>query len=212
MNQSYFQLPLDKQKKLINSGYKIFATYSYKKASMIEISDEARISKSLLFYYFRNKQEYYLFLFDTAIEFLNGHKVEASNGKVYDFFELINMSVERRMKMIGDYPYLYKFITRAYYENHEDISSKLNKKKKIMMHTEKEEILNIVDYSKFKDPSDVVILLKIVLSTAEGLMRGREDLNIAKILEGVLEFKAMMESLKKYYYKEEYLTQQDGRG
>ncbi len=212
MNQSYFQLPLDKQKKLINSGYKIFATYPYKKASMLAISGEAGISKSLLFYYFRNKQEYYLFLFDTAIEFLIGHKVDASKGKVYDFFELINMSVERRMKMIGDYPYLYKFITRAYYETHEEISSKLNKKKKIIMQTGEEKILNIVDYNKFKNPSDIEILIKIVLSVAEGVMRGREDLDTLKVLEGVLEFKAMMESLKKYYYQEEYLNQKDGRG
>lgn len=40
---------------------------------------------------------------------------------------------------------------------------------------------------------------------AEGIMRGREDLENVKILEGNIEFKAMMESLKKYYYKEEYL-------
>lgn len=204
MNQSFFKLSLDKQKILINAGYKVFATYPYKKASMLAISDEAEISKSLLFYYFRNKQEYYLFLFDTAIEFLSGHKV-SSEGKVYDFFELINMSVERRMKMIRDYPYLYKFSARAYYETYEEIRSKLDKKKRIMMQTGEEEILNIVDYNKFNNPSDVVILLKIVLSVAEGLMRGREDLDTEKILEGVIEFKAMMESLKKYYYKNEYL-------
>lgn len=201
MNQSYFQLPIDKQKKLINAGYKVFATYPYKKASMLTISDEAGISKSLLFYYFRNKKEYYLFLFDTAFDFLNGHKVEFVNGKVYDFFELIHMSVERRMNMIRDYPYLYKFSTRSYYETYEEISSELNKKKKIMMQSGEEEILNIIDYNKFRNPSDVVTLLKIVLSVAEGLMRGREDLDTTKMLEGVKEFKAMMESLKKYYYK-----------
>lgn len=203
MNQLYFQLPLDKQKKLINAGYKVFATYPYKKASMLAISDEAGISKSLLFYYFRNKKDYYLFLFDTAIGFLNVHKAEWIDGKTYDFFELINMNVERRMKMVYDYPYLYKFSARAYYETYEEISSELNGKKKIMIQTGEEEILNIVDYNKFKNPSDVAILIEIVLSVAEGLMRGRENLDTAKMQEGVNEFKAMMESLKKYFYKEE---------
>ncbi len=32
MNQSYFQLPSYKQKNLLNSGYKLFALYPYKKA------------------------------------------------------------------------------------------------------------------------------------------------------------------------------------
>ncbi|MDP4147674.1 MAG: TetR/AcrR family transcriptional regulator, partial [Bacillota bacterium] len=183
-------------------GYKVFATYPYKKASMLAISEEAGISKSLLFYYFRNKEEYYLYLFDTAIKFLNAHKLEPSEGKVYDFFDLVNMSVERRMKVMDEYPYLFEFSVRAYYETNEEIRTKVNEKKRIMISAGEEEILDIIDYNRFKNPSDAAVLLKIVFSMAEGIMRGREDLNTTKMLEGITEFKAMMESLKKYYYKD----------
>lgn len=202
MNQSYFQLPLDKQKRLINAGYKLFATYPYKKASMLAIAEEADISKSLLFYYFKNKKEYYLFLFDTAIEFLSDHRVKGIHEERYDFFELINKTVEHRMKMIHDYPYLYRFVARAYYETYEEIKVELYKKKKVMIESGEEEVLKLVDYNKFKNPSDVEILHRIVFSIAEGCMRGREDLDVSKIQESVIEFKAMMEALKKYYYKE----------
>lgn len=211
MNQSYFQLPIDKQKNLINAGYKVFAVSPYNKASMLAISNEAGISKSLLFYYFRNKEEYYLFLFHTAMEFINEHKVQLNGEKVYDFFNLINMKIQGRMKIIAEYPYLYKFITRAYYETNEGIKSKLDEKKRIIMSTEEEEFLKVVDYNKFKNPSDIAILLKLVLSVAEGIMRGREDLNTEKILQGVREFEVMMESLKKHYYKEGYLNLLEGR-
>jgi AcrR family transcriptional regulator len=207
MNQSYFQLPLDKQKRLINGGYKLFAIYPYKKASMLAIAEEADISKSLLFYYFRNKKEYYLFLFDTAIEFLSDHKVKGIHGERNDFFELVNNTVEHRVKMIHDYPYLYKFAARAYYETYEEIKSELYKKKKIMIQSREEEILKLIDYNKFKNPCDVNILYNIVFSIAEGCMRGREELDASNIQESVIEFKAMMESLKKYYYKEEYLIE-----
>lgn len=206
MNQSYFQLPLEKQKNLINAGYKVFAVSPYNKASMLAISNEAGISKSLLFYYFRNKEEYYLFLFDTAIEFLNEYKVKLNGVKVYDFFDLINMRIQGRMKIIAEYPYLYKFTARAYYETNEGIKSKIDYKKRMIMSTEEEEFLKVVDYNKFKNPGDVAILLKLVLSMAEGVMRGREDLNTEKILQGVREFEVMMESLKKHYYKECFLN------
>lgn len=206
MNEAYFQLPIDKQKNLLNSGYKLFAAYPYKKASMLAIANEADISKSLLFYYFKNKKEYYLFLFDTAIGFLDKKRKESIDKKMNDFFQLINITVERRMKIICDYPYLYKFITRAYYETFEEIELELHIRKRLMLQTEEEEILNIIDYDKFKNPKDVKILLDIVLSVAEGCMRGMEDLDITKIQEKVCEFKAMMNSLKKYYYKEEYLN------
>ncbi len=49
-----------------------------------------------------------------------------------------------------------------------------------MLQTVEEEILKIIDYDKFKNPSDVKILLDIVLSAAEGCMRGLEDLDISK--------------------------------
>jgi AcrR family transcriptional regulator len=172
---------------------------------MNAIASEADISKSLLFYYFKDKKEYYLFLFDTVIDFLDKQKKESINNKTNDFFQLINITVERRMKMIHDYPYLYKFIISAYYETFEDIKLELDKKKRIMLQTREEEILNIIDYDKFKNPKDVKILLDIVRSLAEGCMRGLEDLNIPKMQEKVIEFKDMMNSLEKYYYKEEYL-------
>ncbi|MCM0650066.1 TetR/AcrR family transcriptional regulator [Clostridium swellfunianum] len=205
MNQAYFQLPLDKQRNLLNSGYKLFALYPYKKASMSAIASEADISKSLLFYYFKDKKEYYLFLFNTAIDFLDEQKEEGINKQMNDFFQLINKTVERRMKMIHDYPYLYKFITRAYYESLEEIKPEIDKRKKILLQIGEEEMLNIIDYDKFKNPSDVKILLDIVLSVAEGCMRGLEDLDISKMQEKICEFKSMMDSLKKYYYKEEFL-------
>ncbi|GFP75423.1 TetR/AcrR family transcriptional regulator [Clostridium fungisolvens] len=206
MNQAYFQLPSDKQKRLLNSGYKLFSSYPYKKASMIAIANEADISKSLLFYYFKNKKEYYLFLFDTAVDFVDELKGKSINKEIKDFFQQINKTIERRMEIIHDYPYLYKFITRAYYETFEDIKLEIDKKKKIMLQTKEEEILNIIDYDKFKNPKDVEILFDIVLSVAEGCMRGLEDLDISKMQEKINEFKVMMNCLKKYYYKEEYLT------
>lgn len=208
MNLRYFELPIDKQKKLMNAGYKLFALYPYKKASMAAIADEANISKSLLFYYFKNKKEYYLFLFDTAIGFVNEKRAESIHEKKYDLFELINQIIEHRMKMLQDYPYLYRFIAKAYYEEFEDIKFALDKKKKSMAQIGKEELLNLVEYDRFKSSSDVNTLINIILSAAEGCMRGREDLDIVKTQEIITEFKCMMESLKKHYYKEEYLLNQ----
>lgn len=68
-----------------------------------------------------------------------------------------------------------------------------------MLQTGEEEILKIIDYDKFKNPSDVKILLDIVLSAAEGLMRGLEDLDISKMQQKVSEFKGMMNSLNEMY-------------
>ncbi len=74
MNEKFFELPPEKRQRIINSGYKVFSADSYKKSPVGEIAAGAGISKSLLFFYFRNKMELYLCLWDecakTTREFL----------------------------------------------------------------------------------------------------------------------------------------------
>ena len=68
MNDSFFQLPDNKRNKIINAGFRVFSQYTYKKSPMSEIAAEAGISKSLLFYYFKNKKELYLHLCRYSVE------------------------------------------------------------------------------------------------------------------------------------------------
>ena len=66
MNDKFFSLPKQKQQTIINAGYRVFSQNTYKKSPMIEIADAAGISKSLLFHYFHNKKEFYLYLWENC--------------------------------------------------------------------------------------------------------------------------------------------------
>ena len=71
MNEKFYALQEEKQSQILNAAYKVFATNQYKKAPTSEIAAEAGISKSLLFHYFHNKLEMYIFLLNplhTSIE------------------------------------------------------------------------------------------------------------------------------------------------
>lgn len=67
MNEKFFALPKEKQQKIINAGFHVFSKNSYKKSPMSEIAQAAGISKSLLFHYFHNKKELYLFLWEISL-------------------------------------------------------------------------------------------------------------------------------------------------
>lgn len=56
MNEKFFSLPEERQRAMLNAGYRVFAHNSYKKSPMSEIADAAGISKALLFHYFGNKK------------------------------------------------------------------------------------------------------------------------------------------------------------
>ena len=66
MNERFFSLPAAKQQAIINAGYRVFSQNSYKNSPMSEIAAAAGISKSLLFHYFHNKLELYLFLWENC--------------------------------------------------------------------------------------------------------------------------------------------------
>lgn len=52
LNQKFFNLTKEKQKSIIDAGYRVFSENKYNKSPMSEIAVEAGISKSLLFHYF----------------------------------------------------------------------------------------------------------------------------------------------------------------
>ena len=64
MNGKFFELPSEKQERIIKAAYVVFAHNNYKNASTSKIADAGDISKSLLFHYFKNKKELYLYLWE----------------------------------------------------------------------------------------------------------------------------------------------------
>lgn len=123
MNEKFFSLPEEKQQAILNAGYRVFSQNSYKNSPMSEIADAASISKSLLFYYFRNKKELYLFLWDTCarttIELLT--KYGCYNQT--DLFESIERGMRAKMEIIRRYPDMAGFTIKAFYETDPEIQA-----------------------------------------------------------------------------------------
>jgi TetR/AcrR family transcriptional regulator len=68
MFSKFLNLDKEKQDRIINAAIKEFAEKGYDRASTNEIVKEAGISNGLLFHYFQNKKQMFLFLFDYCYE------------------------------------------------------------------------------------------------------------------------------------------------
>ena len=93
MNERFYSLPQDKQQRIINAAYKVFALNSYKKAPMSEIANEAEISKALLFHYFRNKKDLYLYLWDNAADLTQKATMQYKTTQTTNFFEMLRRNL-----------------------------------------------------------------------------------------------------------------------
>lgn len=127
MNEKYYALPKEKQDRILNAGFRVFSQNSYRKSPMNEIAAEADISKSLLFFYFRNKKEFYLFLMKTAEELTMKYLMQSGCYQESDIFEMMYKGLLAKAEMMKKYPDMSNFAIKAYYEEDEEVKDELRK-------------------------------------------------------------------------------------
>ncbi|OLS41287.1 TetR/AcrR family transcriptional regulator [Bacillus sp. MRMR6] len=179
MFSKFFNLDKEKQNRIVNAAMKEFAQKGYDRASTNEIVKEAGISKGLLFHYFQNKKQLYLFLYDYFMEVLTEEiykKIDLSDS---DFFVRIHRVSMVKMDVLKEYPELFKFIEIAYMEESREVKAELDKRKKEFTDINVNRIYEGIDVTKFKEEMDITKALKIITWTFEKL--GEEAMYKAKL-------------------------------
>ncbi len=112
-------LPEEKKNRIIHVCVEEFAEQGYKNASTNTITSRADISKGILFHYFKNKKNLYLFIVEHSIDFLFGKimgKTKFPEDDSVDFFENVKRFVIRKLEMAVLYPHEYQIVITAVYQ------------------------------------------------------------------------------------------------
>ncbi len=173
MNDKFFNLPLEKQQRIINAAYKVFSQSSYKKAPMSEIADEGGISKALLFHYFTNKKKLYLYLWNSAVEMTRKINTDYAVLGTNDFFEMLKRSLLARCSLMRSYPYIYKFSLNAYYEQHPDIEQVINENYTAVSQLSKNRVFDTIDTSAFRGDVDLNMMYSEIFYAVDGYMMNK---------------------------------------
>lgn len=195
----------EKLEQILNAALQVFAKNGYKKASTDEIVNIAGISKGLLFHYFKNKKNLYLFLYDYFIELMVKRVVEDYDMNEPDLFERIINSQQIKADIMREYPYVFDFLLSAYYDESPEIQSELMEKNLTYSNMGMHMAAQGVDTSKFKPGVDLQLVIKVIIWTAEGFMeevRKSGKMDVDKVLA---DFEPYLALLKKSFYKEECL-------
>lgn len=115
MAQPFSSLPPEKQEQITRAGLEVFSKNEYKKASTDDIAAKSGISKGLLFYYFKNKCSLYLYLADYVREAITRQLSPESLAPITDFFEMLEVAVERKRKILEKFPWALEFCMRMYF-------------------------------------------------------------------------------------------------
>lgn len=203
--EKFFNLPVEKQKKIIDAALNSFGTNGYKKASVNDIAEAAGISKSMVFHYFGTKKELYFYLIEYCGGILMNEIREKFDSTVTDFFDRIKLATNIKVAVMKKHPAILSFLNSSYFETAEEVRGEIASllaKGEVFRGSI---VLDGMDVKKFKDGIDPKLVMKMLTWLAEGYVNApsnKAEYDIDVLCE---EFDQCISMLKKNFYKEEYL-------
>lgn len=201
MNDKFFSLPIEKQQTIMNAGYRVFSQNSYKKSPMSEIAGAAGISKSLLFHYFVNKKEFYLFLWKKSATISKEYMTKYKCYEVDDMFEIMLRGLKAKAQIIREYPELSSFVMKAYYEKDPEISVEIQKSSKKITSYRTNASLMRFDPGKFIPGLDLKMMYQTMYWASEGYLWEKEQSGTFNADDMERDFVKIIEFWKKIYLK-----------
>jgi AcrR family transcriptional regulator len=210
MNPKYFSLPEEKQSAILNAGFHVFSQNTYKKSPMSEIASAAGISKALLFHYFHNKKELYLFLWDTCCKITVEEMTRSGAYEQEDLFGSMDYGMQAKLRLMRQYPDIGVFAVRAFYEKDPEVSSDIQRSMGQYLDTHAAKKLQNLDPGDFIPGIDLQMMYKEMYWASEGclweyIQRGYMD---ADAMEK--DFRKLLEFWKKVYLREDREGARDG--
>ncbi len=170
MNEKFFSLPREKQQAIVNAGYRVFSQNAYKNSPMSEIAAEAGISKSLLFHYFRNKRELYLFLWDQCAQMTIDVLTRYGCYERRELFESMERGLRAKADLIRQYPDMAAFTIRAFYEKDQEVCAAVQESYHRYFNLKADEVRVDLDPAQFIPGLDIPMMYQEMYWASEGYL------------------------------------------
>lgn len=203
MNDKFYSLPEEKKQAIINAGYRVFSQNSYKKSPMSNIAAEAGISKSLLFHYFQNKKELYLFLLENAADTTLQYLEEYHCYEQSDFFETLTRGIKAKIHIMKKYPELTAFALKCYYEKDEDVCADVQKIIEQYSSFSDNSALYNLDPKQFIPGLNIQMMYYDILWASEGYIWEKMQQNDVNADDVEQDFMKMIDFWKSIYLRKE---------
>lgn len=203
--EKFEQLPDDRREAIIGAAVETFGRNDYKSASTETIARKAGISKGLLFFYFKNKKELYLYLMEHLMEKVSALVVDDEFYEIDDFFELLLYASEKKRSVLTKFPYVLEFSLRAFYPEHKDVKDTMNDWTQAQIDIMFSTYFKNVNFDKFRDDVPPRYVLNLLIWMADGYMHQQRQLRAQIDIDALMdEMHRWCDILKLYAYKEEY--------
>ena len=203
MNEKFYQIDEEKRTAMINSGFRNFSRYGYRKASMADMARDAGVSKALFFHYFETKKEFYLFLWRFTAEETAKALKKSTVGKEKDFFSMMEKALRAKMDLARTWPGMALFSVKAYYESDEEVASDIKVPLDPFLNSDGEMLRKTFPDTPFRKDLDLGLMYKEIYYMSEGYIwheSQKGDIDPDKMEKEYVEFLSFW---RKAYLKED---------
>ena len=137
---------------------------------MSEIAGAAGISKALLFHYFHNKKELYLFLWDKCAEITIELLTKYNCYGRSNLFESMEQGMRAKMEIIRLYPDMASFTIKAFYEKDAEVSAAIQESYRKYFHLKADKTLLNMDPKQFIPGLDIEMMYRDMYYASEGYL------------------------------------------
>ena len=203
MNPKFYALTQEKQQAIPNAGFHVFSQNAYKKSPMSEIAEAAGISKALLFHYFRNKKELYLFLWDTCARITVEEMTRSGAYEQTDLFGSMEYGMQAKLRLMRQYPDIGVFAVRAFYEKDPEVSADIQKSMGQYLSVHAAKKLEKLETEDFIPGIDLQMMYKEMYWASEGCLWKYIRCGVMDIKAMEKDFRALLDFWKRVYLRRE---------
>lgn len=158
-----------KQRNIINAALNEFSKHPYETASTNNIVKEAGISKGILFHYFGNKKNLYLFLFDYVLNKYSETTFADLDLAEKDVFQRYRQLLSIQINLVQQNPAFFNFLNMVLTEKSPEVTSELETKQSLNGEYNYDKFLNGIDYSLFKEEIDTEYAMNTIKWVLDGI-------------------------------------------
>lgn len=211
MHTSFLKANEEKQRSIINAALKEFSKQPYDAASTNKIVKEAGISKGLLFHYFGNKKNLYLFLYEYVLDKYAETTFTDLDLTEPDVFQRYKKLISVNMSLAQQNPAFFQFISMVQLEKSTEITSELAELQSVKEEYNYDKFLTGIDYSLFKEEIDTKYALNTIKWVLDGISNrynqqlkdANYDIDVLNTLNEycAIEIEEYFQFLKPLFYK-----------
>ena len=208
MDQKFEALEEGKRQRIMNAAMREFASRGYDHASTNRIVEDAGIAKGLLFHYFKNKKQLFLYLYDHGVGWVTEEVFRYVDFSEPDFFTRLRAAQRAKVALIRVYPDIFSFLKSAYLEESAHVKPDLEARNSGLLASSFQKAFEGVDYTVFREGLDAALAVKTIAWAFEGFANTyMETLHHVDVLD--MDYERMLAAsdeyvgfLKQCFYKQ----------